>query len=158
MRTFSVLHHLAAAGALLLASAAQAQVSVHDAWVRAAVPQQQATGAFMRLTSAQDARLVSVTSPVAGVAEVHEMRLEGDVMRMRAIAALELPAGQAVELKPGGYHIMLMDLRQPVAAGASVPLTLVFEGPGGQRQTLQVQAPVRALGRSSGQGRHGASH
>ena len=62
------------------------------------------------------------------------------------MASLELPAGQAVELKPGGYHVMLMDLKQPLNAGDTVPLSLVIEGKDGKRETLQVQAPVRALG------------
>lgn len=148
---------LALAGALLLAAQAHAQVSVQDAWVRASVPQQKATGAFMRLTAAQDTRLVAVSSPLAAVAEVHEMKMEGDVMKMRAMPALALPAGKAVELKPGGYHIMLMDLKQPAAAGSTVPLTLVLESKDGQRQSLEVQAPVRALGAgpASGHDAHG---
>ncbi|MBS0508101.1 MAG: copper chaperone PCu(A)C [Proteobacteria bacterium] len=144
--------------ALLLAGAAQAQVQVQDAWVRATVPQQKATGAFMRLTAAQDTRLVSASSPVAGVTEVHEMKLVDNVMQMRAVPTLDLPAGQAVDLKPGGYHIMLLDLKQPVAQGASVPLTLVFEGKDGKRQTQELQAPVRALGAAApaaGHGKHG---
>jgi copper(I)-binding protein len=128
---------LALAGALLLAAQAHAQVSVQDAWVRASVPQQKATGAFMRLTAAQDTRLVAVSSPLAAVAEVHEMKMEGDVMKMRAIR--------------------LMDLKQPAAAGSTVPLTLVLEGKDGQRQSLEVQAPVRALGAgpASGHDAHG---
>ena len=143
---------------LLLTGFAHAQVSVQDAWVRATVPQQKATGAFMRLTAAQDMRLVAASSPVAGITEVHEMKMVDNVMKMRAVPALDLPAGQAVELKPGGYHIMLLDLKQPVAQGASVPLTLVFEGKDGQRQTQELQAPVRALGATAapamGHGKH----
>lgn len=150
---------LALAAALLLSGLAHAQVSVQDPWVRATVPQQKATGAFMRLTAAQDMRLVGASSPVAGVTEVHEMKLVDNVMKMRAIPQLDLPAGQAVELKPGGYHIMLLDLKQPVAQGASVPLTLVFEGKDGQRQSQELQAPVRALGAAAapaaGHGKHG---
>ena len=146
------------AAALLLTGFAHAQVSVQDAWVRATVPQQKATGAFMRLTAAQDMRLVAASSPVAGITEVHEMKMVDNVMKMRAVPALDLPAGQAVELKPGGYHIMLLDLKQPVAQGASVPLTLVFAGKDGQRQTQELQAPVRALGATAapamGHGKH----
>ena len=133
------------AAALLLAGAAHAQVNVQDAWVRATVPQQKATGAFMRLTAPQDMRLVGASSPVAGVTEVHEMKLVDNVMKMRPLPALDLPAGQAVELKPGGYHIMLLDLKQPVAQGSTVPLTLVFEAKDGQRTTQELQAPVRAV-------------
>ncbi|MBS0609317.1 MAG: copper chaperone PCu(A)C [Proteobacteria bacterium] len=150
---------LALATALLLSGLAHAQVNVQDAWVRATVPQQKATGAFMRLTAAQDMRLVGASSPAAGVTEVHEMKLVDNVMKMRAVPLLELPAGQAVELKPGGYHIMLLDLKQPVAQGATVPLTLVFEGKDGQRQSQELQVPARALGAAAapaaGHGKHG---
>ena len=141
----SLVSRIAVAATLLVAGAAHAQVTVQDAWVRATVPQQKATGAFMRLTAAQDARLVSASSPVAGVTEVHEMKLVDNVMKMRPLPALDLPAGQAVELKPGGYHIMLLDLKQPVAQGSTVPLTLVFETKDGQRTTQELQAPVRAV-------------
>ncbi|MHA7598308.1 copper chaperone PCu(A)C [Alicycliphilus sp. T452] len=159
MQTKQLTPRLALAAALLLSGLAHAQVGVQDAWVRATVPQQKATGAFMRLTAAQDMRLVGASSPVAGVTEVHEMKLVDNVMKMRAIPALDLPAGQAVELKPGGYHIMLLDLKQPVVQGGTVPLTLVFEGKDGQRQTQELQAPVRALGAAAapatGHGKHG---
>ena len=141
----SLVSRIAITATLLVAGAAHAQVTVQDAWVRATVPQQKATGAFMRLTAAQDARLVSANSPVAGVTEVHEMKLVDNVMKMRPLPALDLPAGQAVELKPGGYHIMLLDLKQPVAQGSTVPLTLVFEAKDGQRTTQELQAPVRAV-------------
>ena len=154
----SLVSRIAITATLLVAGAAHAQVTVQDAWVRATVPQQKATGAFMRLTAAQDMRLVAASSPVAGITEVHEMKMVDNVMKMRAVPALDLPAGQAVELKPGGYHIMLLDLKQPVAQGASVPLTLVFEGKDGQRQTQELQAPVRALGATAapamGHGKH----
>jgi copper(I)-binding protein len=78
--------------------------------------------------------------------EIHEMKMEGDLMRMRALeAGLPLPAGQAVQLRPGGYHIMLMGLKQPLNAGDTVPVTLVIEGAKGQRETLELQAVVRAV-------------
>jgi periplasmic copper chaperone A len=125
---------------------AYAATTVADAWVRGTVPQQQASGAFMRITSAEGGKLVAVSSPVAGMAEVHEMKMDGGVMKMGAVPALELPAGSAVELKPGGYHVMLMGLKQQLKAGDSVPLTLTIEGKGGQKETLQVTAPVKALG------------
>jgi copper(I)-binding protein len=83
--------------AMTVSLAAQAQVTVKDAWVRATVPQQKATGAFMQLQSAQDAKLLSAQSPVAGVVEVHEMAMDGGVMKMRAVPSLALPAGKAVE-------------------------------------------------------------
>ena len=128
-----------------LSAIALAQVTVREPWVRATVAQQKATGAFMQVVSAAGGRLVSASSPVAGVVEIHEMAMDGNVMKMRAIAGLDLPAGKAVELKPGGHHVMLMDLKQGLQAGQSVPITLVVEGAGGRRETVQVSATVRPL-------------
>ena len=128
---------------MFLAVAAQAQVTVKDAWVRATVAQQKATGAFMQLQSAQDAKLISAQSPVAGLVEVHEMSMDGGVMKMRAIPSLALPAGKAVDLKPGGYHVMLMDLKGQVKDGDTVPVTLVVEGKDGKRQNIEIKASAR---------------
>jgi len=139
----------AATALLALAGAASAQTKVADAWVRATVAQQKASGAFMQITSSQGGKLLEMSSPLAGVAEIHEMAMQGDMMRMRAVPALELPAGKAVELKPGGYHVMLMDLKQQLKTGDSVPLTLVVEGKDGKRETLQLKVPVRALTESA---------
>jgi len=125
--------------------AASAQVTVSEPWVRATVPQQKATGAFMKLQAAQDAKLISAKSPAAGIVEVHEMAMEGGVMKMRAVDGLALPMGKAVELKPGGYHVMLMDLKSQVKDGDAVPLTLTFETKDGKRQTLEVKAPARNM-------------
>ena len=130
----------------LLAQAALAQTTVKDPWVRSTVAEQKATGAFMQITSASGGRLVSASSPAAGVVEIHEMAMDGNTMKMRAVPALDLPAGKAVELKPGGSHVMLMDLKAPLAAGASIDLNLVVEGKDGKRETLALKAPVRALG------------
>ena len=125
------------------AAAAPAVVDVKDAWVRPAVPGQSGTGAFMKLTAPAGARLVGVQTPVAGVAEVHEMKMEGDTMKMRAVkGGFELPARQTVELKPGGYHLMLMDLKQPVTKGGTVPITLQFEDAKGARSSLALTVPV----------------
>ncbi|OHC61695.1 MAG: hypothetical protein A2040_12685 [Rhodocyclales bacterium GWA2_65_19] len=125
---------------------AHAQVTVKDPWVRATVAQQKATGAFMQITSAQDARLVEVKSPVAGIVEIHEMAMDKDVMKMRALPnGLDLPAGKTVELKSGGYHVMLMDLKQQMKEGDSVPMTLVIEGKDKKRSTVEIKAPVKPL-------------
>ncbi len=117
-------------------------VAVSKAWARATVPGQKASGAFMTLQSADGARLLGVKTPLAGVAEIHEMKMEGDVMKMNPVAALDLPAGQAVELKPGGYHLMLMDLKAPLNQGASLPLTLNLQDAKGQKFQLQLAVPV----------------
>ena len=124
------------------AAAAQAQVAVKDAWIRASVPKQSATGAFMQITAAEDSKLVSASSPAAPVVEVHEMAMEGGVMRMREVPAIALPAGKTVALQPNGYHIMLMNLPKQLKAGESVPLTLVVEGKDGKREKVEVSALV----------------
>lgn len=126
---------------------AQAQTQVSDAWVRATVAPGGATGLFARLQSAVGGRLVAAASPLAGAAEIHEMTMDGDVMRMRALAAgLALPPGQAVELRPGAVHIMLFDLQRALRVGESVPLTLTVERADGQRESVAVQAQVRGPG------------
>lgn len=132
------------AAALVLASGAlHAQnVEVRDAWVRSTVIGQKGTGAFMTLTAKEGTRLVGVSTPVAGVAEVHEMKLEGEIMKMRALPGLDLPAGKAVELKPGGYHLMLMDLKQALAKGADVPVTLRFKDAKGVESQLELKLPA----------------
>ena len=127
-RTFRL---AALAAAALLTQSAWAQTEVKEAWVRGTVAQQKATGAFMQLTSKQGGKLVSAASPVAGVVEIHEMKMEGNMMRMA---------------KPGGYHVMLMDLKQTIKAGDTVPLTLTVEGKDGKKETIEVKAPVKALG------------
>lgn len=135
------------ASSLILAAfagAAWAQsVDVKDAWARATVQGQKATGAFMKLTAKDGAKLVSASSPVAGVVEVHEMKMDGDVMKMRAVeGGLDLPAGLAVELKPGGYHVMLMDLKLPVMKDTTIPLTLVFKDAKGKESKMELKVPV----------------
>jgi copper(I)-binding protein len=145
---------------VLAQPAAGSPLKVEAAWIRASVPGQSGTGAFMRLTAQEPMSLVGLASPVAGVAEVHEMKLEGDVMRMRAISSLTLPAGQAVELKPGGYHLMLMDLKSPLKADTRVPLTLLLRDAKGAERRVELQVPVatRAPGKAgdAGHGTHGA--
>ncbi len=129
----------------LAGAAAHAEVAVADAWARATVPQQKASGAFMTLTASEDTRLVAVGSPAAGVAEIHEMKMEGNVMKMRPIEALDLPAGKAVELRPGGYHLMLMQLPKPLEAGTAIPVSLTFEDASGKRSSVDIQVPVKPL-------------
>lgn len=158
MQTFWQRMAVCGAG-MMLAGAVQAQVTVSDAWVRATVPGQKSTGAFMTLQAAQDAKLVGAKSDVAAATEVHEMKMEGDIMRMREVDSVTLPAGHAVELKPGGYHIMLLDVKQQMKAGDHVELTLETEDANGKRHSQQVQAEVRPLtaagGGGGGHGGHG---
>jgi copper(I)-binding protein len=121
-------------------------VDVKNAWIRTSVQGQKATGAFMTITSQDGTRLVGVSTPVAGTSEIHEMKMDGDVMKMRALnGGLELPAGKAVALKPGGYHVMLMDLRAALPKDSTVPLTLVFKDAKGVESKLEIKVPVATL-------------
>ncbi|MHB1188637.1 copper chaperone PCu(A)C [Thiobacillus sp.] len=134
---------LAAIGVMATQAAWAANISVTDAWARATKPGQPVSGAYMKIQSDADARLISVSSPAVPRVEVHEMKMDGDVMRMREVQAIELPKGKTVSLEPGGYHIMLMNLPKPIAAGEFIPLSLVVES-GGKRQTVEVKVEARA--------------
>lgn len=122
-----------------------ANISVTDAWVRATMPGQPVGAAYMQIESDADARLVGVSSSAVPRVEVHEMKMDGDVMRMREVKAVDLPKGRTVSLEPGGFHIMLMNLKKPIMAGDSIPLTLTIES-GGKQQTVEVKAEARAMG------------
>lgn len=126
-------------------SACSAQVTVSAAWVRATAPGQTVAGAYMKIVSASTAFLVGASSPVAKTVELHQMSLENNVMKMRALPRLELPAGAAVELKPGSYHFMLTDVAHPLMKGERVLLKLTVEDPGGRRYTVDVKAAVGEL-------------
>ena len=139
------LRRLVAIAALAAAPCALAQVAVMDPWVRGTVAGQTGTGAYMQLKSATDVAVVGVASPVAGIAEIHDMKMDGTVMRMAAVRRLELPANRIVDLKPGGLHVMLMALKRPLKDGERVPITLTVEDKAGQRFTVAVDAPVRPL-------------
>ena len=135
---------LLALAASLIALPAMAEVTVTDAWVRGTVPAQKATGAFMKLKSSDEAKLVAAASPAAKIVEVHEMSMKDNVMQMRAVDAIALPAGKTVELKPGGYHVMFIDLVKPLEKGATVPITLTLVGKDGKKFTQDVKAEVRS--------------
>ena len=137
-------HFIAAALSTVCAVSAFAQnVTVTEAWARATVQGQKATGAFMKITAKDNAKLVGVSSPVAGVAEIHEMKMEKDIMKMAALPnGLDLPAGKAVELKPGGYHVMLMDLKAPLAKDTTVPVTLTFLDAKGVKSNVELKVQV----------------
>jgi copper(I)-binding protein len=139
-----------AAAALALATSATAQVTVSDAWVRGTVAGQKATGAFMQLKSPADTALVAAASPIAKIVEIHEMKMEGGMMKMNAVDKVALPAGKSVDLKPGSYHVMLMDLVKPLKEGDTVPLQLTFEDKSGKKSIVDVKAQVKALAAGSG--------
>jgi|AP12_2_1047962.scaffolds.fasta_scaffold02909_2 periplasmic copper chaperone A len=122
-----------------------ADVTVTHPWVRGTVAPQKTTGAFMTLTSTSDAKLVSATSPSAKQVEIHEMVMVNNVMRMRPVAEVPLPAGKDVAFKPGGYHIMLMGIEHQLKQGDVVPITLTVREGDGKSRTVAVQAEVRDL-------------
>jgi periplasmic copper chaperone A len=118
-------------------------VHITQAWVRATAPGQSVAGAFMEFNSTEDAALVSVTSPLAGAVEMHTMKIEGGVMKMRAVDRIELPAGQPVKLAPGGYHLMLIDITRQLRVGDSVPLSVTVEARNKAKSVIEVNAAVR---------------
>jgi len=130
---------------LAAAAAAHGQVEARAAWVRGTAPGQTTAGAYMELTSDRRASLLGAESPAAGSAEIHEMKIEGNVMRMRAVTRLELPPGKTVELKPGGHHMMLVDLKRQLKKGDLVPIRLKVELSDKTVKTIQVVAEVREL-------------
>lgn len=129
-----------------LAGVARAEVTVQDAWVRSTVPGQKVAGAYMKLSADAATRLVAVASPVAQSVEVHQMAMENGVAKMRAVPALEIPRGGSVELKPGGYHLMLFGLKKGLKDGDTVPITLKFQDSAGKAQIVELAAPVRTPG------------
>ncbi|MCK1786726.1 copper chaperone PCu(A)C [Pseudomonas sp. TNT11] len=128
-----------------LAAHASAQVHVSDAWVRATVPGQLSSGAFMTVTADSDSKLLRVASPVAKDVQIHEMSMKDDVMRMGPVDSIALPAGTAVKLDPNGYHVMLMGLTGQIKEGDQVPLTLTVENAKGEQQSVEVKAAARGL-------------
>jgi copper(I)-binding protein len=140
IRSLSV---LLAAG--LFSASALAQVTVLDPWVRATVPNQKSSGAFMRVQSAKPARLVGVSTPVAGRAELHEMAMENNTMRMRQVDGIDLPAGQPLNLASGSYHVMFFELKRQLKEGETVPVTLVVQDAAKKKSSVTVEARVQPL-------------
>jgi copper(I)-binding protein len=127
-------------------------IKIENAYTRATVPGQQVAGGFMKIENKGAAdQLVSASSPAAGEVQLHEMAMEGNVMKMRQVKDIAVPAGGAVELKPGGLHLMFMNIKAPLAAGSSIPLKLKFAKAG----EVEVKMPVNAMG-AQGAGHGGA--
>ncbi len=128
-----------------VAALAQGQVEVKAAWVRGTVQGQTSSGAFMELKSAEGAAVVGVETSVAEIVEIHQMKMEGNVMKMRAVPRIDLPAGKTVALTPGGYHVMLMGLKRPLKKGDIVPIKLRIEGKDKSMKTVEIRAEVHDL-------------
>jgi len=134
-----------------LSASVYAEVKVSNAWVKPTAPGQPVAGAYMQLTSDTDVDVVSASSSVAAKTEIHEMNMVGDVMKMRRIDELALKAGKPVDLKPGGYHLMLIDLDHQIKAGEIVPIELVTRDKAGKKNTIYLKvsaqpAPLKADG------------
>ena len=121
-----------------------AGVTVTDVWIKTTAPGQTTAAAYLKIKSDAAAKLIGASSPIAKIVQIHEMKVQDNVMHMRSIDSLDLPAGKTVELKPGNYHIMLENIAKPLKQGAMVPLTLTIEGADKQRQSVKVTAQVRA--------------
>jgi copper(I)-binding protein len=131
--------------ALALASAQSvAQVKVEGAWARPTVAGQQGGGGFMAIVAAKDDKLVGGSTPVAQRFELHTMAMKGDVMEMREVSKVDLPAGQKVEFKPGGVHVMFIGLKAPLKVGDNVPVTLKFEKAGEVKVDFEIMARPKA--------------
>lgn len=140
------------AGLMLLSGAALAQsdgVQITNAWARATPAGAQTAAAYVTVESPNGDRLTGVSTPVAQKADIHEMTMDGDVMKMRQVDGVDLPAGKAVTLKPGGYHIMLTGLTKPLKEGESFPLTLGFAKGGTKQVDVRVEK-VGAMGPTGG--------
>ena len=128
-----------------LASQAQTALKVETPWARPTVQGQAAGGGFLRIVGgAASDTLLGASADIAGRVELHSMSMEGDVMRMRQVDKIAVPAGQTIELKPGGLHVMFMDLKTPLKTGLSFPLTLNFEKAGAVKVDVRVQPSAPA--------------
>jgi len=143
--------------ALGLSFSAQAQearvgsIKIEKAYTRSTVPGQMAAGGFMKIENKGAAdQLVSASSPVAAEVQLHEMAMDGNVMKMRQVKDIVVPSGGEVELKPGGLHLMFMNIKAPLAAGETVPVKLKFAKAG----EVEVRMPVNAMGQHGGAMKH----
>ncbi|MEQ1743109.1 MAG: copper chaperone PCu(A)C, partial [Candidatus Nitrotoga sp.] len=124
--------------------------------VRATAPGQESAAIRFSITSKKEARLMSIVSPVASEVEIHSMTHDSGVMKMRAIEFLPLPAGKMVKLGVSGNHVMLLNLKNPLKAGDSVPLTITVEFADKHKEKINVNAEIKSLTASSNEHEHHA--
>jgi copper(I)-binding protein len=123
---------------------AHAGVEISNAWARSTAPGQEVGAAYMSLKSTRAAKLLEVKSPVAESVEIHEMSMNNGVMKMRMLDVLDLPVGKTVKLEPGGFHLMLIDLKKPLKAGENIEISLTVKDNRGKLSTQKVSLPVKA--------------
>ena len=143
---------IAIAALLCSAQTWAGDVAVSGAWTRATAPGQEGAALQFSIISKKEAQLVAISSPVAGAAEIHSMTHDNGVMKMRAVESLPLPADKMVDLKAGGYHVMLLNLKTPLKAGGKMPFAVTVQFADKHKTTVKAKAEVKPLG--SGQDEH----
>ena len=129
---------------LIVACQAKTGVEITEGWVRANAPGQSVGAAYMTLTSPQDNMLIKVETSAAGTVEIHSMSMENNVMKMRMLEVLPLKAGKPEKLAPGGFHLMLFDLKTSLKAGENAAFKLSFKDNAGNITQQNVTLPIRA--------------
>ena len=132
------------ASILISACSKQDSIEIKNQWVRASNDGQDVSAAYMTIVSNEDTSLIKIDSDVADVIEIHSMSMENGVMKMRMLDTLDLIAGKPTELSPGGFHLMLFDLKKPLAAGKEAHFTLHFKNKAGQEKTISVTSAIKA--------------
>lgn len=132
------------ASILISACSKQDSIEIKNQWVRASNDGQDVSAAYMTIVSNEDTSLIAIDSDVADVIEIHSMSMENGVMKMRMLDTLDLVAGKPTELSPGGFHLMLFDLKKPLTAGKEAHFTLHFKNKAGQEKTISVTSPIKA--------------
>ena len=132
------------ASILISACSKQDSIEIKNQWARASNDGQDVSAAYMTIVSNEDTSLIAIDSDVADVIEIHSMSMENGVMKMRMLDTLDLIAGKPTELIPGGFHLMLFDLKKPLAAGKEAHFTLHFKNKAGQEKTISVTSPIKA--------------
>ncbi|BCM24500.1 copper chaperone PCu(A)C [Methyloradius palustris] len=131
-------------GLLMLATISHAEVTITHAWIRSTAPGQSVAAGYLKFVSDKDVTLISLSSPVANSVAVHEMIMNGDVMKMREVKQLNLKAGKAVELTPDSYHLMFNEIKHPIKDGEAVPVDFVFSGKDNIHSTVSIKIIARS--------------
>lgn len=132
------------ASILISACSKQDSIEIKNQWARASNDGQDVSAAYMTIVSNEDTSLIAIDSDVADVIEIHSMSMENGVMKMHMLDTLDLIAGKPTELSPGGFHLMLFDLKKPLTAGKEAHFTLHFKNKAGQEKTISVTSPIKA--------------
>jgi len=132
------------ASILISACSKQDSIEIKNQWARASNDGQDVSAAYMTIVSNEDTSLITIDSDVTDVIEIHSMSMENGVMKMRMLDTLDLIAGKPTELSPGGFHLMLFDLKKPLTAGKEAHFTLHFKNKAGQEKTISVTSPIKA--------------